>query len=650
MAVFCSFEPASLPRALAHWNARVPLFSAIEVQRPEALTWGLTSPVATDELRVIMLDAKAAAEAFVAGVPVALSGSASPPLLVMLPSLDAPPLVPPAGAQCDLLDGAAVFAAADIARPLDAEGLRLAGLPFHERAYLALATAVFRRAYARLAPEPKVLAIDCDGTLWQGLCAEAGPHGVIVGPAETALHAFLREQKRAGRLLALVSKNVAEDVEAVFAQRDDLGLSRSDFVAAKVSWQPKSQALRELAAELSLGLDAFVFIDDSPAECAEVASALPEVAVLMRAAFEPARALAAAWLLDTRERTGALGEARTRLYQEEAQRRQAQRAAPSYSEHVRSLAVRTEVRLCRDDEATRVFELAQRTNQFNTAASRPSPEEVVARVAAGEVWSLNVRDRFGDYGASGALFLKRRGAVLQLERWLLSCRVLGRGVEADVFDAVVRLAREQGAEQLALSCERLPRNLPAQRFLDAVARANGAQPHQTEALACELDVRNIGPAPRFFEITNETEQAAPRGTTARAPDWGAVAALTLSQLELAGALNLSVETIGDSEPLAAGDDGVLAVIGDVMGRPVKREDNLYALGADSLRMMRILARLRGRLGLALPVGEILYRADVGHFLELAARARKATAPLVAATADIDDAFVDAYMRELHADL
>src|SRR5262249_26325231 len=156
---------------------------------------------------------------------------------------------------------------------------------------------------------------------------------ITIGPDERELHAFLLEQKRAGRLLTLVSKNILDDVEAVFAKRADLGVSRSDFVAAKVGWGSKSAALREIAHELSLGLDAFVLIDDSPAECAEVSAALPEVAVLVRPADAPASTLRAAWRLDLRAAaTGTLGEARTRMYRDEAQRREALRQAPSYAE------------------------------------------------------------------------------------------------------------------------------------------------------------------------------------------------------------------------------------------------------------------------------------------------------------------------------
>ncbi len=642
LVVHPSFEPASLSRVLELWNSRVPLFERVEVRRPEELAWGLAAAPNDDELRAFLLDADGLAKAIAGGLRETLTGAAKSALLVTLPSVNQAAPAIPAELRGDRLDANAIFAAAGVQQPLDPESLRLAGVPYRDSALLALGTAIFRRAFARLGPEPKVLAIDCDGTLWQGLCAELGPEGVTVGPDELALHRYLVEQKKLGRLLALVSKNVPEDVEAVFARHPGLAISRSDFVAARIGWQPKQQSLQELARELGLGLDSFLLLDDSPAECAEASAALPEVAVLVRPLTSPVAMLESAWLLDARVGTGGgLGEARTRLYQEEAERRRALRDAPSFAEHVRSLEVRTEVRAATPAEAGRIFELAQRTNQFNTRGQRPSEEEVAARLAAGELLAISVRDRFGDYGLSGAMFLRREGAALRCERWILSCRVLGRGVEADSFEALASRAKESGATGLRLDCERLPRNTPAQRFLEQLGAANpGSIAHSEEDLSARFSLAQLAPAPRLFQAPGETNESGPRlarGT--RAPDWNAIAALTRSPAALAEALG--VEADHPAPRVQAGDEGVLEVIGEVMGRKVAQGDNLYSLGADSLRMMRILARLSSQLGLELPVGEILYRADVAHLLELARRERKPEANAS------DDDFLAAHLGALH---
>ncbi len=654
LVVHPSFEPASLPRVLELWNSRVPLFDRLEVRRPEELAWGLSAAPGEEELRVFLLDAPGLAQALAAGFEALLQRAPRPALVALLPSIDSPaPSLPP-GLRADRLDAPAIFAAAGVDAPLDPQAARLANLPYRDSALLALGTAIFRRAYARLGPEPKLLAVDCDGTLWQGLCSELGPEGVTVGPGELALHRYLLAQKKAGRLLALVSKNTPEDVEAVFARRSDLAIARGDFVAAKIGWQTKGQALRELARELGLGLDSFLLLDDSPAECAEASAALPEVAVLVRPAAEPVAMLEAAWLLDPRvDQNGGLGEARTRLYQEEAERRRALRDAPSFAEHVRSLEVRTEIRDAAPEEAGRIFELAQRTNQFNTSAKRPSAEEVAAKIAAGELLAISVRDRFGDYGLSGAMFLARDGAALRCERWLLSCRVLGRGVEADSFDALARHARDLGATELQLSCARLPRNTPAQRFVEQLGAQQGPRPGAAPAgargasegsIALRFSPGSIARAPRLFQAPgDEPAEGVPRlARGARAPDWNAVSALTRSPAALAEALG--VEADHPAARVTPGDEGILEVIGEVMGRKVRPDDNLYALGADSLRLMRILARLSSQLGLELPPGEILYRADVARLLELAHRGRGAEAD-----SGDDEAFLAAHLGALRDD-
>ena len=625
--VYCSFEPALLERVLRFWNERVPRFETLEVHPPAMLPWGLRSDSDADEVRAFLLDPAGVRAALAESLaPVFRAGGAGrPPLVALLPDRAG---MPDAGAlsrsRAEMLDVTRAASAAGVLEILDPESEKLAGVPYTDDALLAAGTAVFRGATAVVTPAPKVLAIDCDGTLWRGLCAEDGTRGIRIGPNERRLHALLLEQKRAGRLLVLVSKNVPEDVEAVFRDRDDLGIRWLDLAATRIGWGAKSAALRELADGLNLGLDSFVFLDDSPAECAEVRAACGDVAVLQWPQRDAGRFLDAAWCLDPRRGDTALGEERTRLYQEDARRRAAMSEAPAFADHVAFLEVRTTVRLATPADEGRIFELAQRTNQFHTAADRPTGSDVHERLARGGLAVVTVTDRFGDYGLSGAAFFERDRGTLRVDRLLLSCRVLGRGVEEDVFDALVALARSEGLEALSVAFATTARNTPARQFLAAVAERLGADPagHDSGDGSWRFVVAGLPACPRL--LAREPAAQASRVRGAEAPDWTAVAELTRDVAALAAALGISRVPL--EAPTARGDEGILQVAAEVLGRPVSKGDNLYALGADSLKIVRLLARLKSRLGLELPIGEVLHRANVADLLLLGQRAGTGSRP------------------------
>jgi FkbH-like protein len=615
LSVFTSVEPALLGPVLRFWNERVPLFGSVEVHGPSLLAWGLVSEIAIEELRVLVVDRGGLEQASSAGVPAVLQpGAPGPlPLVVLCPDAQgAPDAGLLAGGRGETVDAAAVARAAGVVRILDPESQRIAQVPYTDAFYVAVGTAIFRRAYGRLRPEPKLIAIDCDGTLWGGLCAEDGAQGVSVGPEELALHAFLLDQKRAGRVLALVSKNVPADVLAVFEKRGDLGIGLADVAARQIGWETKAQSLRQLSRDLGLALDSFVFIDDSPAECSMMAAALPEVAVVQRPAVGVRSRLEAVWPLDLRPSgEGALGEERTRLYQDEAKRQAARSPAPSFAEYVRSLELRVTLGAAVETDQARVFELAQRTNQFNTRAERPSVEAVRKAVESGQVLVIHVADRFGDYGLCGAAFLDPSGETLRLECLLLSCRVLGRGVEEEVLDQMAKRAVDRGFRRLEVELLETPRNLPARAFFERIARFAGASPkHGGWAFALE----GWRPCPRQLD-PGERPVSEERSLRAPAPDWTAIAELTRDPWALGAQLGVADEKADE----AGGEEGVLAVVEEVLGRPVSRDDNLYALGADSLRLVRIVARVRSRLGVDVPIADLLHRADVADLIALVAR-------------------------------
>jgi len=157
---------------------------------------------------------------------------------------------------------------------------QLGHIPYTPSFFAALATMIMRRFHALQRPPHKVIVLDCDNTLWSGVSGEDGPIGVTIDPPRRALQQFMRLQQAAGMLLCICSKNNEDDVREVFARGPGMLLRHEDFVCSRINWRSQSENLREIADELQLGLDTFIFVDDDPIECAEVEANCPGILAL----------------------------------------------------------------------------------------------------------------------------------------------------------------------------------------------------------------------------------------------------------------------------------------------------------------------------------------------------------------------------------
>ena len=359
-----------------------------------------------------------------------------------------------------------------VAEYADSRSEELGHVPYTPQFFTALATAVVRKYDALNRPRFKVIALDCDQTLWSGVCGEDGPAGVRLEPGRQWLQKFLLSQREAGKLLCLCSKNNQEDALEVFARRLDMPLRREHLTAMRLNWSPKSENLKDLARELNLGLDSFIFLDDNPVECAEVRANCPEVLVLQTPA-EPEELenfLQHCWAFDQLELTTE-DRRRAELYQEEKKREQLRAATPSLADFVAGLDLQVTIQPMPGEQVGRVSQLTQRTNQFNAHPRRLSPPETQQLLGKGQVLTVEVRDRFGDYGVVGAIQCERRHNTLQVELFLLSCRVLGRGVEHQMLARLGQIARQQQLEWVSVHFVRTAKNKPVEEFLENVGAA-----------------------------------------------------------------------------------------------------------------------------------------------------------------------------------
>src|SRR2546427_8198882 len=305
-------------------------------------------------------------------------------------------------------------------------------IPYTSQGYAAIGTTLVRTIYNLQRPPFKVIVLDCDNTLWKGVCGEDGPQGIEVSAPFRRLQEFMLGRMNAGMLLCLCSKNNEQDVLDVFDQRTDMVLKREHLVARRINWNSKSENVMSLAHELNLGLDSFIFVDDNPVDCADVRINCPGVLTLQlprnSESFPPF--VDHVWAFD---QAGATEEDhdRTKLYQENAKREQFREQTLTLKDFVRGLELRVEIAEATDDQLGRVSQLTFRTNQFNFTTVRRSENEIRDYVKRDHATGLVVRvvDRFGDYGLVGVALYETEADRCRVDTLLLSCRVLGRGVE-----------------------------------------------------------------------------------------------------------------------------------------------------------------------------------------------------------------------------
>lgn len=399
-----------------------------------------------------------------------------------------------------ILDFAGVVEEVGRQNAWDASSEAIARAPYSQLVYQRLGIAITRLARGMFLPAKKVLALDCDGTLWGGRVGEDSIDGIALsedhpGRSFRLFQEMLLELKKRGVLLVLASKNEEADVWNVFENHPDMVLRRADIAAYRINWKEKSLNLRELAEELNVGLDSFVFVDDSPVERLEVEINAPMVTVVPMPE-EPAHyveTLSKLWCFDSSSVTTE-DTMRTQLMVQEQQRREFQENAASLENYLKSLQLVVEIRAAEARDLPRVAQLTQKTNQFNLSLIRRSLAEVQELHQSCTVLVVNVTDRFGDYGLVGVAILKQENRSLFLDTFLLSCRVLGRGVEEAFLSTIFDLAQQKDLKSIIAPYSSGARNGQVKTFLLKM----GFSPTESDVL--EAEVANVPEQPKHIKM------------------------------------------------------------------------------------------------------------------------------------------------------
>jgi FkbH-like protein len=318
--------------------------------------------------------------------------------------------------------------------------------------------------------EKKVIVLDCDNTLWKGIIGEDGLQGIRCdlsheGILHYHLQQFLAERKAMGFLLCLCSKNNEADVQEAF-ETLQMPLKWDDFILKKVNWVDKPGNIQQLASELNVGVDSFIFLDDSDFEVQSVRSMLPGVTVFQIRPDYTSFVELIKSLYFCRKQLSVEDIRKHQQYIEEAARKRDEATFNSMEDYIKSLDIQLDIR-CNDPvDFERVSQLTQKTNQFNFNKIAYLANDIEKMVADGnKIYTLRVSDKYGDYGLVGVLFIKvdyPKSATIH--NYLMSCRALGRRIEFDFMDYVYAESLQLGIDQFKIEFVKTDRNKPAEDF------------------------------------------------------------------------------------------------------------------------------------------------------------------------------------------
>ena len=313
----------------------------------------------------------------------------------------------------------------------------------------------------------KVLVLDLDNTLWGGVVADDGLDGIELGdtsPRGEAFKAFqkyIASLKQRGVLLAVCSKNDLAKAQEPFEKHPDMVLKLDDLVSFKANWEPKSENIRAMAPELNLGLDSFVFVDDNPAEIEIVRQFVPEVTTILLGPdpSDYVGQLADSRLFEPRNITAEDAE-RTSQYRSDAQRKALASSVTDMGAYLESLQMEAVISEFTPVDVPRLSQLINKSNQFNLTTRRRSEAEVTAVMHDPNFigYSVRLKDRFGDHGLISIVIGEKAGDTMKIDTWLMSCRVLKRGVEEIVLNELVRLAKWKNCQSLLGTYLPTPKN------------------------------------------------------------------------------------------------------------------------------------------------------------------------------------------------
>lgn len=351
----------------------------------------------------------------------------------------------------------------------------MGSMPYSMKGISVLADLILCYSAAVKGARKKCMAVDLDNTLWGGVIGEDGTEGIVLadnkeGARYKDTQRILKKMEQQGVMLAILSKNNPEDVDSVMSH-PDMVLGHEDFVAEAVNWRSKAENIKDMAEVLNIGLDAFVFLDDNPAEREQMRAVCPEVAVLdfpNDSSLLPAAVEKAYYDYFFSLEVSGEDRGKTDMYRSEAKRKAEYRTAASVDDYLKNLEMSIIIHDMKPEEEKRVTQLVNKTNQFNLTTIRYSEAEIHEMAGRGdwEIITAHMSDKYGSQGLAAVVILKYSGDTALIDTFLMSCRVMGRQAEDVLLEAVRTRAAGRGAVRLAGTYIKTAKNSPVEDFYD----------------------------------------------------------------------------------------------------------------------------------------------------------------------------------------
>ena len=351
----------------------------------------------------------------------------------------------------------------------------------------------------------KCLILDLDNTLWGGVLGEDGIDGIKLGgdypgKAFSYWQRSLLQLAQNGVILAVCSKNNESDVEEAWQHNPFMTLKREHFSALRINWQDKATNIREIASELNIGLDSMVFVDDNPTERELIKQVLPQVEVpdfpakpyeLMPFFKQLVEKYFRIYAVTSEDR------AKTEQYRANAMRQAEQSHFADLESYLYSLDMQLDIIPADEHNLPRIAQMTQKTNQFNLTTRRYTEADVQQCLDQGwRVFCMSVRDRFGDSGITATIFLEPTDdTTVNIDTLLLSCRILGKGIEEAFIKTVFNLLRLDGYRRITADYLPTAKNGQTADFYDRMgmtleATDEAGAKHYSMALSDMFEIKN----------------------------------------------------------------------------------------------------------------------------------------------------------------
>ncbi|MCW6080337.1 HAD-IIIC family phosphatase, partial [Clostridium sporogenes] len=353
----------------------------------------------------------------------------------------------------------------------------LAGIKTSIRALESISNEINKILEALQGKKKKCLILDMDNTLWGGVVGECGVEGIELsefkeGARYKDFQKRIKEIKDLGVILAICSKNNYEDAIEVLRNHENAVLKEDDFIIKKVNWKSKSENIKEISKELNIGLDSFVFIDDSYFEREGIKELIPDIIV---PEFPQDTSDLNKFITDIycdyfyTLKTTKEDKEKTELYKANIERNYELKIANSFEDYLKKLNTKVKIWKARKEDVSRISQLTQKTNQFNVTTKRYMDKDINNFITSDkyEVYVASVEDKFGDNGkVIVMIFNKKDNKTVEIDTFLMSCRVMGRYIEDEILAFMEEGFVGKGFEKIIASYYATKKNKPVENLFE----------------------------------------------------------------------------------------------------------------------------------------------------------------------------------------